>query len=93
MVFTLSGSKQGRSILYISKKRRCSNISPHIKVSESNSLNTSNSDNVTVNSNLPRIKVQTEISFNTLINLQKETDTESSISINDKIMDKTYINE
>ena len=39
------------------------------------------------------INVQTEISFTTLINLQKETDTESSIGINDEIVDEINISE
>ena len=56
-------------------------------------MNKSNSDNVTGNSNLPRINSQTESSFNTLINMQKETDTELSIIINDEIIDKNNISE
>ena len=93
MVFTLSRSKQGRDIPYISNKKRCYTVSSHVRSSESNNLNTSNSDNVTVNSNLPRIKVQTQSSFNTLNVLQKENDIESIISTNDKIMNRIYINE
>ena len=56
-------------------------------------MNTSNSDNVIVNSILPRINVQTKSSFNTLNILQTETDTESSISINNEIFDENNISE
>ena len=56
-------------------------------------MNTSNGDNVIGNSNLPCINVQTEGSFNTLITLQKQTDIESSISINDEIIYEKNISE
>ena len=46
-------------------------------------MNTYNSDNVIGNSNSPRINVHTKRTSNELINLQKENDTESSISINE----------
>ena len=52
IVFTLSRSKKGRKIMYISKKRRFYNVKWHITSSESNSFNTSNSDNVIGYSNL-----------------------------------------
>ena len=45
-------------------------------------------DNVIGNSNLPRINVHTKSSLNKLITLQKETDIESSNSMNDEIMEK-----
>ena len=56
-------------------------------------MNTSNSGNVIGNSNLPCINVQTKSSFNTLINLQKEIDIDSIISINNEITDKNNISE
>ena len=83
MVFTSSRRKQVRKILYIYKKRRCSTVNSRLNSSKSNNSNTSNSDNAIGNSNLSRMNVQTKSPFNTLITLQKETDTESSISIND----------
>ena len=92
-VFTLSGKKQGRNVFYIYKKKRSYTVNSHVNSSESNNSNTLRSDNVIVNSNLPRINVQAEIPFNTLITLQKDTDTESGIIINDDIMDGRYISE
>ena len=66
------------------KKNRCYTVNSHDNSSESNNLNTSNSDNVIVNSNPPHINVQTKSPFNTLIMLPKETDTDSIIRINDE---------
>ena len=51
-------------------------------------MNTSNSDHAIGNPNLTRINVQTKSSFNTLIILKKETDAQSSIIINDEIIDE-----
>ena len=51
-------------------------------------MNTSKSDNVIRNSNISRINVHAKSSFNTLITLQTETDTDLSISINNKIIEK-----
>ena len=56
-------------------------------------MNTYNSDNVIGNSNLPRINVHTKRSSNELVPLQKETDTESSTSINDENMDDNNASE
>ena len=84
-----SWSKQGSNILYFSKRRRCTHVKSYVNLNKSSNLDKSNSDNVTGNSNLPCINSQTESSFNTLINMQKETDTESSIIINDEIIDET----
>ena len=56
-------------------------------------MNTSNSDNVIVNSKFPHINVQTKSSFNTLITFQSESDTESSIIINNWIIDKNNLSE
>ena len=61
----------------------------HVNISESNNFNTSNSDNVIGNSNLPPINVKTESPFNTLITLKTETDIESSIIINNDTIRKT----
>ena len=56
-------------------------------------MNTSNSDIVIGTSNLPHSNVQNNSPFNTLITLQKLTDIESSVIINDEITDKKYISE
>ena len=56
-------------------------------------MNTSNSDSFIGTLNIPCINVQPESSFNTLINLQKETHTESIISINYEILDGNNISE
>ena len=93
MLFTSLKSKQGRNLSYKSKKRRCITVNSHINSSKSNNLDTSNSNNNAENSNLPRINVQTETSFNTLINLQAETDIQSSIMINNEIIDENNISE
>ena len=79
--------------MYIYKKRRCYTVNSHNNSSKPNDSNTSKNDNFIGNSNLPRINFQTKIPFNTLTTLQKETDTESSISINDEIMDVNNISE
>ena len=91
MVFTSSRTKQGGNILYISNRRRCNTIKSHVNSSKWNNTNTSNSANFIGNSNLPCINVQTKSYFNTLITNQKETDTESSISINDESIDENNI--
>ena len=56
-------------------------------------MNTLNSANVLVNSDLPRINVQTKSLFNTLITFQAETDTESIIITNNETIDEKYISE
>ena len=89
MAFPLSIIKQGRNILCIYNNIRRNIDKSQVNSSETNNLNTSNSSNFIVNLNPPCINVQTKSSFNILITLQKETDTESSISANDKIMDET----
>ena len=47
-------------------------------------MNTPKSDNVIGTSNLPYSNVQNDSSFNTLVTLQKVTDTVSSVSINNE---------
>ena len=79
--------------MYISKKRICTTVNSHTKRNISNNLNTSNSDNVIGNLNRPCFNVHIKYFFNTLITLQKETDTESSNSINDEIIDENNISE
>ena len=93
MAFPLSRRKQGRNVLYIYKKRRCDIVNSYVNSSQSNHFNTSNSDNVIVNSNLPIINVQTKSSLNTLITFPKSTDIQSSIIINDEIIYKNNISE
>ena len=85
--------KKGRKISYKSNRIRCITINSHVNSSESNHLNTSNSNNVIGNSNLPCINVQTKRPFSTLVNLQTETDTASSISFNNETLDERYISE
>ena len=60
-------------------------LNSHLNSSESNNLNTSNSDNVTGNSNLTHINVKNDSPFNTIITFQKRKYKDSSFSINDKI--------
>ena len=92
MDFTPSRKKHDRKLLSRSKKRRCTTVNSHVNSSKSNNLNTSNSDNVIGTSKLPHIKVQNYSQFDTLITLQKVTDKESSVSINNKINDeKIYV--
>ena len=86
MAFTSSRGEHGQKVFPKSKKRRCTTVTSHVNSSESNYLNTYNRDNVIGNSNIPCINVQTEISLNTLITFKREINTESSISINDKIL-------
>ena len=90
MIFTSPRRKQGRNILYIYKKKRFTTVNSHVSSRESNNPNTPNSDNIIRNSNIPHINVHTKSSFNTLINFQRETNTDSSISINDETIDKKY---
>ena len=56
---------------YQSKKRRYITVNSHFNSSETNHLNTSNSDNVIGNSNLSRINVHTKILLNKLITFQR----------------------
>ena len=74
--------KHSSLVSYKYKRRKCITVNSQVNLSESNHLNTSNHDNVIGNSNPPLINVHTEISFDKLITLQPETDTESSTSIN-----------
>ena len=78
-----SRQKHGRKVSYHSKKRICTTVTSHVKSSKSNDVITYNSDNVIGNLNIPCINVHTERSSNELVTLQKETDTESSTSINE----------
>ena len=50
-------------------------------------MNTYNSDNVRGNSNIPCINIYNKRSSNELVTFHKETDTESSTSINEENMD------
>ena len=58
MAFTPSRSKHERKVLSKSKKRGCTIAKSHVNSSESNSLNTSNIDNVIGTSNLPHINAK-----------------------------------
>ena len=93
MVFTSLKRKLGRKFSFKYKNRRGITVKLNLNSSETNHLNTSDSDDVKVNLNLPCIDVHTKISLNKLINLQKETDTQSSTSINDEITDENYTSE
>ena len=83
MAFMSSRRKHGWKVFYKSKKRRCTTFTSYVNSSKSKNPNTYNSDNVIVNSNFPRIKVHTKRSSNELVSFHKETDTESSTSINE----------
>ena len=58
MAFMPSRSKHERNVLSKYKKRRCTLVYSHVNRIKSNILNTSNSDNVIGNSNLPHINVK-----------------------------------
>ena len=90
MVFTSLKRKLGREVSFKSKKRRRITVNQNFNSSEINNLNTSNSNDVIVNSNLPRISVHTNNSLNKLITLQN---IKSSISINGEMMDGRNISE
>ena len=93
MMFTSSIRKQGSKISYISKKSICNTFNSNVNSIESNHLNTSNSDNVIGNLNLPHINVQNYSTFNTLIIFQKETNADSIVNINDEIIYEKSIRE
>ena len=76
-----------------SKRRRCTTVTSHVDSSESNDLNTYNSDNFIGNSNIPRINIHTKRSSNELVTLQKEINTESSTTINEENMDENTASE
>ena len=88
MAFASSGQKNGRKVFPKSKKRRCTTVTSHVDSSESNDLNTYNSDNFIGNSNIPRINVHTKRSSNELVTFQKETNTQSITSTNEKNIDE-----
>ena len=88
-----SRGEQGRKVSLKSKKRICINVNSHLNSSETNNLNTSNSDNVIGNLNLPCINVHTKSPLNKLMTLQKKTNTESITSINDEITDNKNTSE
>ena len=82
MVFTLSKRKQGREILDISKKRRCSTVNSHVNSSKPNNSNTSNRDNVIGNSNPPRIEIQYKVTLiHSLLYKQKLMQSQVLVSI------------
>ena len=93
MGFTLLRIKQGRKVSLKYNNRICTTVNLHVNNINSKHYNTSNSDNVIGNSNLPRVKVQTKSSFNTPITFQKETDTDSIISIKYEIADDNNTSE
>ena len=93
MVFTTSRRKVQRKVSLNSKKSTCITVNSHLNSSETNSFNISNSDYVIGNSNLPCFYIHTKISLKEFINLQKETNTKSSISINFEITDDKNTNE
>ena len=76
-----------------SKKWRFTTAISHININESNNWNTSNTNNIIVNSNLPHGNVQNVSLYIALITLQKVTYSESSASINDEITDQIIISE
>ena len=86
MVFKSSRRKQVRKVSFKSNNTRCITVNSHFNSIETNYLKTSNSDNVIVNSNLPRINVHTKSSLDKIITFQEETDTDSGTNINDEII-------
>ena len=93
MVFTSSRRKHGWKVFYKSKNRIYTTVTSHVNISDSTDMNTYNRDNVIVNSNIPCINVHTERSSNEIVTLHKETDTESSTSINEENMDDNTASE
>ena len=93
LLFMQSRRKQGQKVLYHSKKSKFTTVISHANSNKSNNLNAPNSNNLIVASNLPHSNVQNEILFDTLINLQKVTDTQSIASINDEITCQNNISE
>ena len=79
------GNKEGR--FHSSLRRGYVLLLTHISTVVKNNSKTSNSDDIIGNSNPPHINVLTKISLNKLVTLIKETDTESSTTVNDKISD------
>ena len=73
--------------------RICITVNSQYNSSKTDNLNTSNSDDVIGNPNISRINVHTKISLNKLITLQRETDTQSSIIINNNITDEKNTSE
>ena len=72
------------NFFYRSKNSRYTFVILHVNINESNNVYTSNSDNVIGTSNLPHGIIKNDSPYNTLGNLQKVTDTYSSVSINDE---------
>ena len=93
MGYLLSRRKQGSEVFTSSDKSRCNTSTSHVNIIKSNHLKTPNSDNDIGTPNFPHRNVQYGSSFNTLINLQKLIDTESTVSINDDITDKNIMSE
>ena len=91
MVFMSSRRKLGNNFSFNSKKSRCITVNSHFNSSESNNLNASNSDDVIENSNIPCINVHIKNLLNKIITLQKDTDTQAIIGINDEITDDNNI--
>ena len=71
MLFMSSRIKKGMKVSFKSKKSICITVNSHVNSSDANTPNTSNGDDVIVNSNLLCINVHTKNSLNKLITLQK----------------------
>ena len=71
----------------------CTTVNSQVNISELQNLNKPNSDNVIGTYNLTHIIVQKDSPFNTVTTLQNMTTTESSVSINDEIIDENNISE
>ena len=93
VAFTFSRQKHGQKVFSKSKKRRCTTVTSHVDSRDTNDMNTYNSVNVIRNSNLPHINIHTKCSSNKPVTLHKETDTESSTSINEINMDDNNASE
>ena len=93
VAFTFSRQKHGQKVFSKSKKRRCTTVTSHVDSRDTNDMNTYNSVNVIGKANLPCINVHTKCSSNKPVTWYKETDTESSTSINEENMDDNNASE
>ena len=93
LVYVIKKRNKGRKVSFKPKKRRFITVDSNFNRNETNNSNTSKRVDVMVNPNFPRINVHTKSPLNKLINLKKETDTQSSSRINDEITDDNNTSE
>ena len=92
VAFTSSRQKHGQKV-FPNLRRGDVLLLPHMLTVEKKMMNTYNSVNVIGKANLPCINVHTKCSSNKPVTLYKETDTESSTSINEENMDDNNASE